>query len=167
VHIYDKKSIQTESTMSDPDHDATIGWNYKPETLLKRLKYFAEQTPSKVAYTYLSSGPYGGKVERQYTYQELQDGTTALATRLLASDIVPGDRVILVYPPSLEFIVAFLACCKAGFIAVPVYPPNPVQKGTLKMFTGIVEGCGAKVALTSEKYQHIKKLASKLAYWQT
>ena len=34
-------------------------------------------------------------------------------------------RVLLVYPPSLDFIVAFLACLKAGLIAVPCFPPDP------------------------------------------
>lgn len=33
--------------------------------------------------------------------------------------------MLLVYPPSLDFIVAFVACLRAGVIAVPVYPPDP------------------------------------------
>lgn len=44
-----------------------------------------------------------------------------LATSL---GVKPGDRVLLVYPPGLEFIVAFLACLRAGAVAVPVYPPG-------------------------------------------
>jgi len=55
-----------------------------------------------------------------------------------------GDRVLLVYPPSLDFIVAFVACLIAGtccllciiilslhlvlqtgIIPVPVFPPEP------------------------------------------
>lgn len=36
--------------------------------------------------------------------------------------------MLLVYPPSLDFLVAFLACLRAGLIAVPVYPPGKLAK---------------------------------------
>lgn len=38
--------------------------------------------------------------------------------------LTPGDPIMLVYPPGLDFIVAFLACLRAGLLAVPVYPPR-------------------------------------------
>jgi acyl-CoA synthetase (AMP-forming)/AMP-acid ligase II len=66
---------------------------------------------------------------------------------------------LLVYPPSLDFIVAFLACLKAGVIAVPVFPPNPARRDTLHMFSKIAESSGAQYALTSVEYNHLKKLA--------
>jgi acyl-CoA synthetase (AMP-forming)/AMP-acid ligase II len=56
-------------------------------------------------------------------------------------------------------MLAFLACLKAGVIAVPVFPPNPARKDTLLMFTNITESCGARFALTSTEYNHMKKLA--------
>jgi acyl-CoA synthetase (AMP-forming)/AMP-acid ligase II len=68
-------------------------------------------------------------------------------------------RALLVYPPSLDFLLAFLACLKAGVVAVPVFPPNPARKDTLLMFSKITDSCGAKFALTSTKYDHMKKLA--------
>ncbi len=69
-------------------------------------------------------------------------------------------RALLVYPPSLDFMVAFLACLKAGVVAVPVFPPNPARRDTLQMFSKITESSGAQFALTSSEYDHIKKLAS-------
>ena len=68
-------------------------------------------------------------------------------------------RAILVYPPSVDYMVAFLACLKAGVVAVPAFPPNPARKDTLLMFSRITESCGATVALTSSDYNHMKKLA--------
>ena len=68
---------------------------------------------------------------------------------------------MLVYPPSLDFIVAFLACLKAGIIAVPAYPPDPRKLNKdLKMFATIVSSCDAKAALTSSIYSYATKLAS-------
>jgi acyl-CoA synthetase (AMP-forming)/AMP-acid ligase II len=48
----------------------------------------------------------------------------------------PGDRAILMYPPGLEFIEAFLTCLAAEIIAIPAYPPPPNR---------IVGGCGSFV----------------------
>ena len=78
----------------------------------------------------------------------------------MALHLRPGDRAVLVYPPSLDFMIAFLACLKAGVIAVPVFPPNPTRRDTLQMFCKIVEGCGARVALTNAEYNYAKKMAS-------
>ena len=74
----------------------------------------------------------------------------------------------MVYPPSLDFMVAFLACLKAGIIAVPVFPPNPLRRDTLNMFASIVATCKATFALTNREYNHIKQMTSirhKLTQW--
>ena len=65
----------------------------------------------------------------------------------------------MVYPPSIDFTIAFLACLKAGLVAVPVFPPNPARRDTLHMFAKITESSGAKHALTNLEYNHLKKLA--------
>ena len=71
--------------------------------------------------------------------------------------VVP--RAVLVYPPSLDFMIAFLGCIKAGIVAVPVFPPNPARRDTLQMFSRIVESCGARHALTNTEYNYLKKMA--------
>ena len=73
-----------------------------------------------------------------------------------------NDRAVLVYPPSLDFIIAFIACLKAGIIAVPVFPPHPSRRDTLVMFSSIVNSCDAKYALTSQNYFHMKKLSGEV-----
>lgn len=78
----------------------------------------------------------------------------------LTLHIIKTNRAVLVFLPSLEFIIAFLACLKAGIVAVPVFPPHPARKDTLVMFTKIVQACGASFALTSSSYNHLKKLSA-------
>lgn len=56
-------------------------------------------------------------------------------------------------------MVAFLACLKAGIVAVPVFPPNPARRDTLQMFSKITESSGAHFSLTSKEYNYMKKLA--------
>ena len=63
------------------------------------------------------------------------------------------------YPPSLDFMVGFLACLKVGVVAVPVFPPNPARRDSMQMFSNISASSGAHFALTSSEYNHMKKLA--------
>ncbi|KAJ0406452.1 hypothetical protein ATCC90586_001931 [Pythium insidiosum] len=101
--------------------------------------------------------------------QEVHRKMQTLAALLLATPaqhpkglgLKPGDRVLLVYPPGLEFIVAFLACLRAGVVAVPVYPPDPRKmKKDITMFIAVASNCGAQVALTCGMYYNIKKIAA-------
>lgn len=128
-----------------------------PDSLLDRLSTNAAKWPEKQAIAFLSSK---GEIEQKLTYQELEQQTDTLASALLSKGLAPGERAVLVYPPSLEFMVAFLACLKAGITAVPVFPPNPLRRDSLNMFAVIVQACAATHALTDSTYNHQKKLAS-------
>lgn len=92
------------------------------------------------------------------TYKELDQETTRVAA-VISAHVQPGERAVLVYPPSLDFMICFLACLKAGVIAVPVFPPNPTRRDTLQMFCKIVQGCNATVAFTNAEYNYAKKMA--------
>ena len=96
------------------------------------------------------------------TYRELDEESTRVARVMVSSaggNLQRGDRAVLVYPPSLDFMIAFLACLKAGVVAVPVFPPNPTRRDTLLMFSKIVDGAEAKVAFTNGEYNYMKKMA--------
>lgn len=85
-------------------------------------------TPHQRLWTYLDDG--GRETSDSVTYRQLDERTRALGRSLLAGAkgrkaVAPGDRVLLVYPPSLHFVVAFVACVRVGLVAVPVYPPDP------------------------------------------
>ncbi len=84
------------------------------------LRYQADQQPDKTAYIFLNDGE---KEEVKITYAELDLKAKAIAARL-QKQCRFGDRVILLYPSGLEFIVGFLGCLYAGVIAIPVTPPN-------------------------------------------
>eukprot|EP00980_Cylindrotheca_fusiformis_P003161 scaffold721_cov131-Cylindrotheca_fusiformis.AAC.51 len=131
-----------------------------PELVLDRLNKNVEKNGSKTLFTFLSPGLDGGSLQKSYTYAAFALETSNLAQRLLESGMNQGDRALLVYPPSLDFMVAFFACLKAGIIAVPVFPPNPARRDTLHMFGKIAESSGAQVALTNTEYNYAKKLAS-------
>ncbi|HEY0606031.1 MAG TPA: fatty acyl-AMP ligase, partial [Herpetosiphonaceae bacterium] len=89
-------------------------------TLVDLLRQQAWQRPDQRAYTFLKDGETDAI---HLTYAQLDRQARAIAVQLQAM-VQPGDRVLLLYPPGLEYISAFFGCLYAGAIAVPAYPPN-------------------------------------------
>ena len=129
-------------------------------SLLERLAQWAKKQPDKSALSFLDDR--GEIIVNSLSYAELEQRSSWLAVHLLNQEhLVVGDRVLLVYMPSLDFIVAFFACLKAGLIAVPTFPPDPRKLNKdLKMFATIAGSCDAKAALTSASYNYATKLGS-------
>jgi len=129
-------------------------------SLLSALKHWAALQPDKTLHTFVDDR--GAEVER-LTYRQLLERSTNLAAKLLdpaSHGMRSGDRALLVFPPCLDFIVAFYACLLAGVVAVPVFPPDPRGKGgkEVALFAAVVRTSGASIALTSKSYNLANKL---------
>lgn len=129
-----------------------------PDSILTRLALFASDDPKKVALTFLSPGPDGGNIQNTLTYKQIAQQTDDIALYLQSNSLSKGDLAVLVYPPSLDFILAFIACLKIGVVPVPVFPPHPARYDSIVSFSNIVNSSGAKIALTNGEYQQAKKL---------
>lgn len=57
------------------------------------------------------------------TYLELYQRASTIRM-LIGEHVRPGAAVIVMHPPGLEFVAAFLGCLLAGVIAVPSYAPK-------------------------------------------
>ena len=72
-----------------------------------------------------------------------------------------GDRVLLVYPPGLDFVAALIACFRLGVTAVPAYPPNPKNLAQQAGVLGsIARDAGASIALTDSSYIWVARYAA-------
>lgn len=114
-------------------------------TLVDILRDRALRQPEQVAYTFLVDG------ETQaisLTYKALAGRVGAIAERLRQC-CQEGDRAVLLYPPGLDYIAAFLGCLSAGVVAVPAYPPRPNR--SLDRLLSLVVDAGATVVLTTPK----------------
>ncbi|MGD1921992.1 MAG: fatty acyl-AMP ligase [Pleurocapsa sp.] len=109
------------------------------ELLLDR----AQTNPEHNIYRYLHRGET--EVAR-LNYGELDRQARAIAA-LLQSRTRKGDRVLLLYPPGLDFIKASFGCMYAGVIAVPAYPPKPNRK--LSRLEAIIKDARATLILTT------------------
>ncbi|MFI9828899.1 acyl-CoA synthetase [Streptomyces sp. NPDC051913] len=75
------------------------------------LRRTARRTPARVAVEY---------GDRSWTYEELDDAVSRAASLLLGEGLSRGDRVGAYGHNSDAYLIAFLACARAGLVHVPV-----------------------------------------------
>ncbi|AKZ54025.1 putative long-chain-fatty-acid-CoA ligase [Streptomyces ambofaciens ATCC 23877] len=85
-----------------PGHGSTV------DGVLRRS---ARRTPARVAVEYR---------DRSWTYDELDTAVSRAASVLLAEGAAPGDRVGAYGHNSDAYLIALLACARAGLVHVPV-----------------------------------------------
>ncbi|WP_341529479.1 fatty acyl-AMP ligase [Nostoc sp. UHCC 0302] len=93
---------------------------FELSTLVDILRWRALHQPEQKVYIFLNNG----EVEESYlTYADLDRQARAIASWLQSLGMT-GERALLLYSPSLEYIAGFFGCLYAGVIAVPAYPPQ-------------------------------------------
>src|SRR6267154_3481055 len=104
------------------------------------------------AYIFLSDR---GDEEAVLTFRELHEAAQSLAAQLTGMSR-PGERALLVFPPGLEFLVAFFGCLIAGVIAVPMMMPR--RQSARDSSAAIMANCEPVVALTNSAFAIRKDL---------
>src|SRR4051794_30966137 len=119
----------------------TREWNAGSRTLIDVLRQRAAELPDLRLYTFLDDGEEEGE---HLTCAGLESRARSLAARLQELGM-RGERALLLFPPGLDFIVAFFGCLYAGAVAVPAYPPrlNRPQES----LRGIVRDCRPRAVL--------------------
>jgi len=92
-----------------------------------------------------------------YPWPEVADRAAAVAGRLVAAGIRPGDRVALFYPTAIEFFDAFMGTVLAAAVPVPLYPP--VRLGRLAEYetrtAAMLRACGARMVLADSRIRRL------------
>lgn len=83
-------------------------------------------------------------VRRTVTWAELDRRVDAVAAGLSAHGLIAGHRIALVGQNSIEFVIAYLATLRAGFVAVPINPESTVTE-----LRAMIKHCGARALFTS------------------
>lgn len=153
THQYraERARISAESTMGDSPAST---WAIHGGTLVELLQNRALQRPEHLAYTFLEDGEQEGE---RYTFGRLDRRARAIAVAL-RQRCQPGDRVLMLYPPGLDYTAAFFGCLYAGVIAVPVYPPDPGRLNrSLPRLKVVARDAGTSLALTVSSLHEICK----------
>lgn len=112
-----------------------------------RIRENALTTPDEPAVIFVRdpSAPDGAET---WSYARLDHEARKVAGWLQAR-YAPGDRVLLLYPESLEFAAAFVGCLYAGMVAIPSSLPGQYSHQRRRV-DSIVENAAVAAILTSE-----------------
>ncbi len=97
-----------------------------------------------------------GRLKTELTYKELDEASDALATALIHMGIQKGDRVAVVMPNMVAFVISYWAVMKAGAVITamnPTYPPEKMRH--------LLQDSDTRIVLTiSLAYDTIKQAQS-------
>jgi natural product biosynthesis luciferase-like monooxygenase protein len=150
-----------QTTPSSPSSPAPAGWSTEQAraaraaisssrpafgheaTIVDVLKARAVSQPDRDAYVFLSYRADETDEER-LTYATLyaRAKATAVALQAVAEQ---GERVLIVCPPGLDYVVSFFGCQLAGMVAVPAYPPRNAKH--MPRLQAILADAGASAVL--------------------
>ena len=132
----------------------------KLSTLIDLLRLRSVNEPTLTAYRFLA----GAESEITHiTYGELDLRARAVAV-LLQRRNLQDQRVLLLYPPGLDFIVAFFGCLYARAVAVPSSLPQ-TKRGLARLQAIADDAQAACVLTTRQVLSRIEPLQDERASW--
>ena len=112
-------------------------------TLVDLLRARVDRHGAERGYTFLADGE---RETAAWTFAHLERRARILAAHLSAR-FHRGERIVLAFPPGLDFIAAFFGCLYAGMIAVPVPALHP--RRTRERLEAVSDDCSPALVLTS------------------
>src|SRR5581483_10006311 len=142
-----KKDISLENRRYEPGAASMstyqIAQRVDASTLVELLRWRSLNQPERHAYSFIRQERMD---DARLTYGELDRQARIIGAALQARGAV-GKPVLLLHPPSLEYIAAFFGCLYAGAIAVPAYPPHSARM--LPRIQAIMADTQAEIVLTT------------------
>ncbi|MEM6456618.1 MAG: fatty acyl-AMP ligase [Acidobacteriota bacterium] len=123
-------------------------------SVVQLLRSRAESEGQKPLYTYLSTRK---KRSETISFAEVDVRARRIAAKLQAFRPEQGARAVLLFPPGLEFIVAYYGCLYAGVVAVPCYPPG-LSRASNTMIQTATKDCEARFMLSPKSWAQDPKL---------
>ncbi len=124
-----------------------------PEVPLHQfLKDTRNRIPHQVALITPAELPVIGRVSRSVTYEELDRASDALAAALVDLGLKKSDRVAIVMPNSVAFVISFYAILKAGGVVAATNPTYPADKMAQQ-----INDCDAEFVLTMTLFYDLVK----------
>ncbi|MCB9675785.1 MAG: fatty acyl-AMP ligase [Alphaproteobacteria bacterium] len=119
-------------------------------TVVHALIAQAAATPDRPLFTFVDAK---GTPVATRSVGEALGAAERIGSALLAAGLRPGEAVLMVYPPGLAFVDAFLGCLRAGLVPAPVPPPlaSAVERG-LPGFASVAADCRATAVLTEASF---------------
>lgn len=124
-----------------------------PEIPLHQLlKDTRNRIPHHTALITPANLPVLGRINRAITYEELDRSSDALAAALIDLGLQKSDRVAIVMPNSVAFVISFYAILKAGGVVAATNPTYPAEKMAHQ-----INDCDAEFVLTMTLFYGLVK----------
>ncbi len=117
-------------------------------TMIDVLTDRAARSPEKVAFVNLRDGKIE---EKNLSYAELDDVCRRSAAAL-QKRVAAGERLLLLLPQGVEFVVGFCSVLYSGAIAVPAHTPKG-NKRSWATFEAIISDCNPRAIVTCRSIQ--------------
>ena len=124
-----------------------------PEVPLHQfLKDTRVRIPNHTALVTPANLPLLGRISQAITYEELDRQSDALAAALVDIGLKKSDRVAIVMPNSVAFVISFYGILKAGGVVAATNPTYPAERMAHQ-----IDDCGAEVVLTMTLFYDLVK----------
>jgi len=122
-------------------------------TLVDVIQWRAANQGDFEVYTFLLDGE---EKSETMTFRELDRRARTIAAWLMQQGVA-GDRVMMLFPPGLDFMAAFYGCLYANMIAIPLYPHlRPKKDKVLERIEGVVRDAQPLVILHNDVVARVK-----------
>src|ERR1700693_2422154 len=136
--------MKAENFSSQVPFASIEGMEFPHKTLVDCLGFRASESPTNVVFRFLADGE---GPDSSLTFGDLDKRARAVSASLRAMNAT-GERVLLLFPPGLAYIVSFFGCLYAGAIAVPLCPPQGSRRRNKERCLFVARDAEASFALT-------------------
>jgi fatty acid CoA ligase FadD32 len=114
--------------------------------LVRHVERWAKVRGDKLAYRFLDFSTEREGVERDLNWADFGARNRAIGARL-QQVTEPGDRVAILCPQNLDYLIAFFGTLYAGRVAVPLFDPN--EPGHVGRLHAVLDDCHPSAILTT------------------
>jgi len=114
--------------------------------LVRHVERWAKVRGDKMAYRFIDFSTERDGVERDLHWADFSTRNKAVGARL-QQVTEPGDRVAILCPQNLDYLVAFFGTLYSGRIAVPLFDPN--EPGHVGRLHAVLDDCTPSAILTT------------------
>jgi fatty acid CoA ligase FadD32 len=123
--------------------------------LVRHVEKWAKVRGDQLAYRFLDFSTERDGVAKDMSWAEFGARNRAVGARL-QQVTQPGDRVAILCPQSLDYLVAFFGTLYAGRIAVPLF--DPAEPGHVGRLHAVLDDCTPSAILTtSDSAEGVRK----------